>query len=185
MRTDSAAIFTEEFFRAAGAAFGKTSTWEELDGGGRARPCAILLDEFGALTPAVAAEFVPKLCWLTEQAGSQVRAIVSLPEPDGPAGASPLQAFLKAHGLEHPKYWRQWRSVRVPPFGPGELDALLSLLPRWAGDLACAHRATILELSCGNPRRLQCLCSRLFEAAQRGAVGGELAGLVCGRENYE
>jgi pimeloyl-ACP methyl ester carboxylesterase len=176
-RADNEAVFIEEFFNAVGEGLEEVRTWEGLAAALQRQRTVFLLDEFGALSPTVAGSIIPKLCWLTEKAGRQVRVIVALPEP--------IQVFLKSRGLRNPKYSRNWRSIHIPLFDEHEVTVLLRMLPESAYPIAKRYCDEIMRQSKGHPRKVQSLCARLFEQIQADHHEQELTLTIYNQESYK
>jgi len=176
MRTDNEAVFVDEFFKMVSERFGKIRTWEDLMASLQRQRSILLLDEFGALSSAVAHAFIPKLHWLAEEVGRQVRVIVALPEP--------MHTFLTSRELKHPKYQRYWSSVHILPLDEQGVATLLRILPEPARNIANRHQNVIMRLSLGHPRKVQCLCSHLFHHLQSGRPEEELSRIIYNSESY-
>ena len=115
--------------------------------------------------------------WLAEKVESHIRVIVALPEL--------INTFLQSRGISNPKYIRGWKSVRVPPFNEYEIDKLLGMLPKSVCSIARRYRNVIVELSAGHPRKVQCICSNLFNQAKIGHSAEELSRVIHHMGNYE
>jgi hypothetical protein len=119
-----------------------------------------------------------------EQASNQVRIVATLP------GA--IDELLMKRGVANPKYAGHWQRVRVPPFREKEMNALLSLLPEKVRKVAAEHREAIMTRAAFGastaeglaPRKLQCLCSRLFHADREGGSAKDLSAIIDNRESY-
>ena len=158
------------------AIFGRIETWDELVTNLRRQRSVFLFDELGMLSSAVAGTFIPKLYLLAEEAHRHVRVIVTLPEP--------IPAFLLKKEIDDPKYQHAWRSVRIPRLDKSGLQTLLQLLPAPAKKIASLHQDQIMHLSTSHPRKVQSLCSHLFDQTQAGSCTEELSRIIYSEESY-
>jgi hypothetical protein len=155
MRTDTVERFVDGFFQLMRTVSPSIHDWNDLALHLSSHPSLFLFDEFGALSPPVAQEVVPKLIWLTEQARKNFSIVVSLPNS--------IAAVFGDKGINNPKYSRNWRRIRVAPFGVTEVEALLAKLPPPIAKIALPQTPQVLQISGGHPRRVQCLCASLCD----------------------
>lgn len=153
------------------------SDWHELGDEASDAPLALCFDEFGHLTPALLASFVPSLHHLATRPDRPVQIVVCLP--------GSIEQFLQRSGPKNPKYGSGFRRIQIGPLDDAGLSHLLGLLPERARSLADAHRGQIAALSAGHPRAVQALCRRLFDAAEERAPEGALVSLIHDRRAYE
>jgi hypothetical protein len=169
-RTDDLGRLTSKFFKVVSSVIGETDSWDDLVGRVQNHPAAILLDEFGSLggDPHVAALFIEKLVWLSDS--QDVRIVVCLPDS--------ISEFVRQQKVRNPKYWASWRSILVEPFNEQEVSRILKLLPERASRVALAHLEEISARTNGHPQRLQQLCKRLAEGADRNETVDGLLSII-------
>jgi hypothetical protein len=177
MRTENAEVFTNELFQLFQQHIGNIKTWEELLREVRRTKLALLLDEFGALSSSVANSIIPKLHWLGESAGNQLRVVVAMPDE--------MSKFLHNRGVHNAKYSRHWHSITVPSFDWGETETLLNMLPTSVSEIARQHKTTIISNTEGHPRKIQCLCSRLFVLSQHACSESDIIAVILDPESYK
>ncbi len=178
--TFSVEQFHARFFTLIGRGLGAgepLTDWISLDEWVRDRPLALLLDEFGHLTPDVARLFVPALWQFAMAHRKQVRVVVSTPVP--------LDTLLSDWGLQNPKYQRGWHGVTVGQLDDSGLEFLLSMVPEPARKLARQHRSVIAQASGMRAVAIQRVCSLLHEQCQQGAKMGEFLRIIGDDGSYQ
>jgi len=189
MRSDNEALFIANFFEIFDGIFGKINDWRKLSDCIREQPSVIFLDDLGELEAPGMKALMPRLCELAQTIKDYVRIVATLPN-----NLLPLDQFFKRHGLQNPKYIRGWKQITVQPFKKEQADKLLDLLPRpvkeisqknWFDILTHVSINTNVEANI-SPRKLQCLCYRLFEAFHNnGYLSDHLEQIIKDHESYE
>jgi hypothetical protein len=183
LRSDRAELFVPNFFELFGHGLARDIDWRTLGERLGRRFSVILLDDLGDLLLPGLEALIPRLIDLVGTVGLRLRVIATLPEP--------LDQFFLARGLKHPKLSRGWKRVDVPPLEPGQADHLFGLLPREAHQVLEKHREVALRHAANpdgpglSPRRLQCLCYRLFEAHRAKESLAFLRKIIEDRGSYE
>lgn len=145
LRFDHPSTFMTEFFELISEALARPVTrWTGLvDEAGP--PLVVVLDEFGFLIPELVRSMIPALYGLARNHPGRVQVVACFPI----GVVRSLVTFLRASGLTTDKYCECWRPVRVPPFGPAEVEQLVAHLPAGAAAVARAGLDTLVHLSAG------------------------------------
>ncbi len=170
--------FRDNFLGMFAPVFEPVDSWQALQAKIKTQPSVILLDDLGQLGQSSLQMLMPRLFSLVAEAPGQVRIVASLPGEIG--------ELLTERKVTNPKYAEQWQRIRVPPFRLSEMKALLALLPEQARKAAEERRdAIMVHAAMGHsaadglaPRKLQCLCARLFDAQGQGRSAQELAAII-------
>jgi hypothetical protein len=177
LRTDGSEVFHEGFFRLVSRQLGEPiKEWTDLHDRADRQQVTIGLDEFGQLTPSIAASFVPALHGLATSHPGRARVVVFLP--------GSIESFVESLRINNPKYIKDWRRIDVGNVDDDGVDRLLSLLPARARALAASCRDTIVERSGRHPQRVQSMCYALFDAHERGLPDDALLSLIGDRTRY-
>ncbi len=153
--------------------------WLDVEREAESGPLTLVLDELGHLSGSgvVGEKFIASLYHAVTSRPGGVRVIACVP--------SPVRDVMKACGLKNPKYQDGWRSIQVGAMEEGGLDHLFSMLPPQARAAVERRRPTVARLSRLHPCAVQRLCSRLFDAVQKGAPEEGLVALIEGPKGYQ
>jgi nucleoside phosphorylase len=173
------AVFNRSLFRRLSKTIGKkVEDWPDIEDEALERPIALLFDEFGHIETTVAESFVPSLYHRASDPRNKIQIVVCLPRES-------IKDFLKSVGIDNPKYHQGWRRIQVGHLDDAGVDHLLSMLPERISEIARPRQREIGKLSGYRPRAVQCLCSRLFDAAARGLPDAALLELIGDKQCYE
>jgi hypothetical protein len=115
------------------------------------------LDEFGCILKdkALAELFIPPLYSIT---GNNIKIIVCIPKTIN----AYYSEFTDSEYLRNPKYKDCWGIIKIEPFNSNDIDRLINLLCNTKiKNETLKYTEKILELSNGEPRKVQILCSKL------------------------
>ena len=177
MRSDDAGRFMRNFFRLFHSQFGRIDEWDELREALEQEASVLFLDDLGDAKAPGLGELIPALYTQVVEKRIPLRVVATSPKP--------LREIFAQRGLDNSKYSSCWTRLTVPSFQPAELHQLLRLLPPRALAQAEGSIREIEKRSALNPRALQYLCQRLWEAERAGQPDTALRILLQSQSSYE
>ncbi len=162
----------------------KINSWEEMERFLVNQPVVLCIDEFGEFTyyPKIAKHFIQNLCVIVQK-NDNLRIVICY--------ESTIEDFFDQFPkkfFNHPKYRRCWENIEIFPFSESQAKQLLSYLPKNdqldTQSIALKKISKIKEFSFFKPRKLQCLCHKLFNIFYEGANESQLIDIIDNRNSY-
>ncbi len=191
LRSENERLFIDNFFALFESIFGRIGSWATLGDCLREKPSVIFLDDLGELQSPGLRALVPRLHDLVYRhgVGPKLRVVGTVP--------GLIKLLFEERGLHNPKFSRIWQSVEVLPFLGAEADELFEkltdFLPEEGRRIVRNCRNTIMvnvaygdspTIAGAAPRRLQCLYSKLFYAAEECRTPSHLLNLIQEEASY-
>ncbi len=144
-------------------------------------PIVLVVDEFVALTPQRASEIVGNFVHMALEHPGRFRVVACLTTcPKNPG----IREFLEQHGVDRPNHLDPWATVSMSAMTIDDVAHLFGMLPSSVDPIAVELRARVTELSQGDPKAIQRICSHLFAGASAGQSDAELLALARDQEKY-
>jgi hypothetical protein len=177
MRSDNPQMFIKCFFKLFSHRFGVVEDWDHLDEHLHDHPSVLFLDDLGEVAAPGLGALIPALIARLTKPDAKLRAITTSPKS--------LRDIFDKRDLGNPKYSKPWKNIQVEALQEQGVRQLLQLLPPRCYAQAMTHFREIEQRSQYKPQRLQCLCSRLFDAEYNGSTEMQLSALIKEEASYE
>lgn len=158
----------------------KIDSWKALDRFLINQPLVLCFDEFEILSAyhESCKDFIRNL-FVCARKNDNIRIVVCLR-----VHIEEFLEYLSGPYFKHPGDIQDWQNIKVKPFDGSQAKQLLNFLPENAKKVALEKFNIIEAFSANRPRKLQCLCDKLFVTANETTDESKLIDIINNQNSY-